>query len=148
VEADVFKHILVPFDFSTASERALEVAIDVAKIYGASLTILYVHEVPAHAYAGVDSTPAYVHTPISEAGEERLNQIVRDTQARFPGAQGLFKVGFPSDLILAVAADGYDLIAMGTHGRRGIARAALGSVAEKVVRMSTVPVLTVYASEG
>jgi len=144
----MFRRILVPFDFGAPAERALGVAIEFARVCGASLTILYVHEVPAHAYAGVDSTLAYSHTPVSAAGEERLDQLIRETKARYPSIEGLFRVGFPSDLILEVAAGGYDLIVMGTHGRRGVARAALGSVAEKVVRLSTVPVLTVHASEG
>jgi nucleotide-binding universal stress UspA family protein len=61
--------------------------------------------------------------------------------------EGVFKVGSPFEQILAVAAqEGCDLVVLGTHGRRGIAHAALGSVAEKVVRLCPVPVLTVHAA--
>lgn len=145
----MFRNILVAFDFGRASERALEVAIDLARPAGARLTILHVCEVPAYAYVGVDVAPADLLTPIAEAGEARLRDLVRSEQARFPGAQGAFRVGVPADEILAQVAEGaHDLVVMGTHGRRGLAHLAIGSVAERIVRTSPVPVLTVRGEPG
>jgi nucleotide-binding universal stress UspA family protein len=147
MEVDMFKHVLVPFDFSKASERALDVAIEVATAHGARLTILHICEVPVYSYSELALSPIDLLTPIAKAGEERLKQLVRDTQVRFPGARGIFKVGDPSQVILdEVEAGGCDLISMGTHGRRGIAHVALGSVTEKIVRLSPVPVITVHAA--
>jgi nucleotide-binding universal stress UspA family protein len=144
----MFEHILVPFDFGKASERALDVAIDLAKAHGSRLTLLHVCEIPAYGYAGELSAMDLL-TPIIEAAEKRFRELLRGTQARCPGAEGAFKVGFASEEILAAVRDrACALVVMGTHGRRGIAHAVLGSVAEKVVRMSTVPVLTVRSSES
>jgi nucleotide-binding universal stress UspA family protein len=143
----MFKHILVPFDFGDASLQALALAVDLAKVHGARLTILHVCEIPAYVYEGVGSTPVDLLTPISQAAEEHLKELVRDVQARFPGAEGLFQVGSVAESILgAIPRRACDLVVMGTHGRRGLVHAALGSVAEKIVRLSTVPVLTVHAS--
>jgi len=145
----VFRNILVPFDFGPASERALDVAIGLANVHGARLTLLHVCEIPVYAYVGIDMSPADLLTPIAEAGEARLKDLVRDVQGRFPGAVGAFRVGTPAEEVLAqIAAGGHDLVVMGTHGRRGLAHVALGSVAERVVRASPVPVLTVRGAAG
>ena len=142
----MFREILVPFDFGKAAERALDLAIDLGKSGGARLTVLHVCEIPPYVYAGLEFSPAELLAPVADAARDQLDQLLRDLQARLPGARGAFQVGTPSDLILAEVASGhYDLVVMGTHGRKGIAHLALGSVAEKVVRMSPVPVLTVHA---
>ena len=144
----MFKHILIPYDFGGASEQALEVAIGLAKLHGSKLTILHVCEVPAYVYEEVAVAPFDLLTPFSEAAQGRLEALVRQARARLPETQGLFKMGTVHEEVLAaVAARGCDLVVMGTHGRRGLAHAALGSVAEKIVRLSSVPVLTVHAGE-
>ncbi len=146
-QENMFKHILVATDFGVASERALEVAIGMAKIHGASLTILHTCEIPTYAYPAMSLSTVDLLTPLAEAGEKRLDDLVASTCNQFPGATGAFRVGIPWEHILAAAAErGSDLIIMGTHGRRGMAHVALGSVAEKIVRMSPVPVMTVHAT--
>jgi len=66
-------------------------------------------------------------------------------RAEGPRTDAVFRQGTPFDVILDVAkSEGCDLIVIGTHGRRGVARVLLGSVAERVVRLSPVPVLTVH----
>jgi nucleotide-binding universal stress UspA family protein len=143
----MFKQILVPFDFGDASLQALAVAIDLARVHGSRLTVLHVCEIPAYVYEGVGTAPVDLLTPISQAAEEHLEELVRDIQARYPGAEGAFQIGSVAESILAtVARRACDLVVMGTHGRRGIVHAALGSVAEKIVRLSPVPVLTVHAA--
>jgi nucleotide-binding universal stress UspA family protein len=68
---------------------------------------------------------------------------------RAPGARGIFKVGNPWEQFLAtIRAERPDLVVVGTHGRRWLAHAVLGSVAEKVVRLSPVPVLTVRGARA
>jgi nucleotide-binding universal stress UspA family protein len=81
---------------------------------------------------------------IADAAQEALDSALSSARARYPRCEGLLQAGAPYERILAVAKEsGVDLIAMGTHGRRGVSRFMLGSVAERIVRMSPVPVLTV-----
>jgi nucleotide-binding universal stress UspA family protein len=143
----MFQDILVPFDFSDASRRALDLALDLGRVHGARIRLLHVCEVPAYAYPGIEFSPVDLLAPLAEAGEERLMQLVKEVKVRYPDATGVFKIGSPSEEILAAVVDmPCDLVVMGTHGRRGIPHAVLGSVAEKVVRQSRVPVLTVHAA--
>jgi nucleotide-binding universal stress UspA family protein len=143
----MFRNILVPFDFGDASRRALDLALDLGKVHGARIRLLHVCEVPAYAYPGIEFSPVDLLAPLAEAGEERLMQLVQEVKARYPDATGVFKIGSPSEEILAAVVDmPCDLVVMGTHGRRGIPHAVLGSVAEKVVRQSKAPVLTVHAA--
>jgi nucleotide-binding universal stress UspA family protein len=140
-------NILVPIDFSPHSEQALDYAIDLAGKLGATVHVLNVVPIPA---LGVPELGAALTSNV-------IDQIVRDNQAALEkivlARTGKAKLGDPllrtgdaRDVILHVAEEiRADLIVMATHGRRGVARALLGSVAEMVVRTSPVPVLTVRA---
>ena len=144
----MFRHILVATDFAAASDRALEVAVQLARDQRSRLTILHVCEIPGYAYAGIEFSPVDLLAPIAEVAEKRLDNLVAATRQRFPEVAGAFKLGSPHEQVLSVAAAlGCDLVVLGTHGRRGLAHAAVGSVAEKVVRLCPVPVLTVHAGE-
>lgn len=145
----MFERILVATDFAPASGEALDLAIRLAGERKASLTIVHVCEVPAFAYSGLAFAPADLLSPVAEAAAARLDELLEATRARFPAAKGICKIGVPYEQIIQVAAEsGCDLVVLGTHGRRGMAHLALGSVAEKVVRLCPVPVLTVHAREG
>lgn len=137
----VFKHVLVASDFSEASGRAVELAVAMARESGADLHVVHVCEIPTYGdfAASVD-----LITPLSEAADVRLRELVASLRDVSPGASGVLKLGAAWEQILAAAAEvGADVIVMGTHGRRGVAHAILGSVAERVVRLSEIPVLTV-----
>jgi nucleotide-binding universal stress UspA family protein len=141
------KHILVPTDFGEASQRALDVAIDLSKKYEASITLLHTYELPAYAYEGAPPIPADFLTPIQEAAARQLDGALDKLRQQVPGAKGVLAYGVPWYQILESIKDLHaDLVVMGTHGRRGLTHAVLGSVAEKTVRMSPVPVLTVRAA--
>jgi len=141
--------ILVPTDYSPMSETALVYAIDLATAVGASVHLLHAYEIPVY---GAPDT-AFVATPdtmaaIKSAGEKGLEAAIAKHRPRGVAREGHLVEGRPWEVILDTAAHVHaDLIVIGTHGRRGIARALLGSVAEKVVRSSRVPVLTVHADE-
>ncbi|MGH2436706.1 MAG: universal stress protein, partial [bacterium] len=138
--------ILVPTDFSTGAEAALTWAVQLAELFGAQVTILYVLDPSLGAIAGLPahyaSMPAYgelLETIRSEAKSE-LEKIAK----RFPTSKTLLREGSPRPVILDAATEiGADLIVMGTHGRTGLAHVFFGSVAEHVVRHSKIPVLTV-----
>jgi nucleotide-binding universal stress UspA family protein len=88
--------------------------------------------------------PALDAEPTRAAMEQELTALREKTKARWAKVTSVLEVGDVYDVILEVAkAQRCDLIVLGTHGRRGLSHALLGSVAEKVVRLSPIPVLTV-----
>jgi universal stress protein A len=135
--------ILHPTDFSTCSEHAFHLACSLGRDQRARLIILHVLERPVIVYTGVAMAPP-APPPVVErqAARAQLDQI----QAPFSGLaiERRFEEGDPATGILHVAEElKSDLIVMGTHGRTGLGRLLMGSVAEKVVRMAKCPVLTV-----
>jgi nucleotide-binding universal stress UspA family protein len=140
-----FKHVLVATDFGKPAERAEQLGIMFAERFGAKLTLLFVFSVPNSAYA----TGSYLQVEeLERKARKALDAKTARLKECFPQVTTVMRAGAAWEEILATAKEtGVDLIVMGTHGRRGLPRALLGSVAEKVVRMATVPVLTVAASE-
>ena len=142
----LFNHILVPTHFAEPSQRALELALELAGILGADLTIMHTCEIPAYAYPGLALAPIDLLSPIEDVARKKLDELVSSLSQRCRSCKGVLKVGIPWEEILEVVNQAQaDLVIMGTHGRRGVTHALLGSVAEKLVRMSPVPVLTVRA---
>lgn len=140
----IYKHLLVPTDFEICSRHALERAMAMAAAFSAELTLLHVWEPPVYPYV-VPSAPDYV-TAIEEAVKHKLDEELRYARERFPSARAELKMGVVwKEIISTSEALGVDLIVMGTHGRRGLEHALLGSVSEKVIRTSKVSVLTVPA---
>ncbi len=135
------KTILHPTDFSPRAEHAFHLACALARDHGSRLIVLHV-QAPAETIAGEFGTLPPVPGPTLAELQARLNQI-RPPDAKIPIERQLV-TGDPAEQIMAVArASGCDLIAMGTHGHRGLMRLLMGSVAEKVVRNAPCPVLTV-----
>jgi nucleotide-binding universal stress UspA family protein len=140
----MFKHILVPTDFGEPAEHALEIASGLAAKFGSKLSVLHVYQVflPMPYWDGF----AWPVEEIAERARKMLETYLAKVKARHPGCEGILRPGITSDEIVTVAVEsGVDLIVMGTHGRRGVPRLVLGSTAERVVRTSPVPVLTVSA---
>jgi nucleotide-binding universal stress UspA family protein len=138
-----FKKILVPTDFGDASNDAIDFAVGLAKTFGSTITLLHVYEIPVYPYPGL-TIDVDLLTPIREAAQKELDRAFAALQKVGCEARAQLESGIPWGKILAVAeAQKSDLIVMGTHGRKGVMHALVGSVAEKVVRLSPVPVLTV-----
>lgn len=134
--------ILHPTDFSGRSNTALCLACSLARDYGAGLVILHTIPQPIVAY-GEGVIPPDPDAVIREAQEELARLDVP-----CPGVPVTRRVeeGDPVSVILSVVREtAADLIVMGTHGRTGLGRLLMGSVAEQVVRRATCPVLTVTA---
>ncbi|HYQ45764.1 MAG TPA: universal stress protein [Polyangiaceae bacterium] len=141
-----FQRILVASDFSESSEQALNLALSIAEKFGSELTLVHSWEAPDYSYAAGLYLPLDVIAPIERAAVARLEEAMTQLKQRFPAAKSMLRSGIAWEQVIdAATAMKADLIVMGTHGRRGLQRALLGSVAEKVVRMSRVPVLTVRA---
>jgi nucleotide-binding universal stress UspA family protein len=142
------EHILVATDFSEPSERALDLAVELATQFDAALTVVHVVEVPSYVYTETTYASANVIGPLNQAARERLDGLIARTRERLPRAQALLRSGTPWEEVLGAARDTTaDLVVVGTHGRRGVKHLLIGSVAEKIVRTSPVPVLSVRAEQ-
>lgn len=140
-----FKHILVPTDFSPSSAEAIELAIEMATRFNAELTLLHVWELPVYPYMELIINPAELTSSIEKAAADSLATKLKEVQARLPRARSKLAMGIPwRQIVDAINESKADLLVVGTHGRRGVEHALLGSVAEKLVRLSPVPVLTVH----
>ena len=142
------KKILVAYDGSEHATEAVTYAADLACRYQASLLILFVDQ------------PVVVELPAGEAlaNSERIAQIRASIERDLAAAQStaraagvtqvdsLVQRGNPvTEIVNRATQGGFDLIAMGTHGRRGLSRVLLGSVAENVLRRAPCPVLMVHS---
>jgi nucleotide-binding universal stress UspA family protein len=141
----VIRTILVPVDFSETSKAALDYAVSLAHPLGARLIVMHAYELPVYGFPdGAFVASAEVATRLMSSAQSGLDAFVA------PYRDGVridtvLRQGIPWEEVRAVAEDvGADLVVIGTHGRRGIARALLGSAAEKIVRTSQRPVLTVH----
>ncbi len=138
------KKILFPTDFSERSEAALRHATSLARENGATLMIAHVRE-PAETYA--DTGFAGYPVPQDEAELRGVLHEIEPSDTSVRCVHHLLS-GNPADEIIRFAEQaGVDLIVMGTHGRTGLSRLVMGSVAEAVVRGAKSPVLTIKQPE-
>ena len=137
-----FRNVVVGTDFEECSGAAVEHAIEIATAGDAALTIVHAYSVP-YAYTGMSL--AAIMPSVQDAADAELAKLLDVVRARVPRVDGVVVAGSPWEQILAVArARGADLVVVGSHGRKGLPRAVLGSTAERVVRLSPVPVLVVH----
>lgn len=144
--------ILVPLDGSAFAEQATEVARAIASRQNAGVEFVTVHE-PEMAPSRIGGAP--VRDPRFDAD---LRASLRDYITRIESAErarsafpvtAAFRVGKPADEVVAhMTAGGFSLVVMATHGRGGVERFWLGSVADHVIRSATVPVLLVRPRDG
>ena len=146
----IWKTILVPHDFSSSANHAAAVARDEAKSHGARILLLHVIDLPHNMSPDTAVVPNATGAPISikdyavSSAENHLEDIAARLAKDGTKPEKLIRLGTPHDQIIKVAEEmKVDLIIMGTHGRTGLAHLLVGSVAERVVRTSRVPVLTV-----
>ena len=142
------ERILCPVDFSECAEHALRYAIALAERFEASVTLLHVHQPAAHAIPAVELLP---EVGSDEDVRQHLSRELEALAKRYSGhgvaIDPKIGEGVPYELIVQAAEDA-DLIVIGTHGRTGVRRLVLGSIAERVVRLSPVPTCTVRLAEG
>jgi nucleotide-binding universal stress UspA family protein len=139
----MFRTILFPTDGSEQTEGALETALDVASQYGATVHALYVVNTAGIATADPDSRRQIVET-FENRSDDAVEAVAEAAAEAGVDCTTAVARGAPADEILDYAEDeGIDLVVMGTHGRTGLGRFLLGSVAERVARHSTMPVMLV-----
>jgi nucleotide-binding universal stress UspA family protein len=139
--AMLLRHVLVATDFDDCSEAALEHAVALSEHAGASLTVMHAVHVP---YGYVSSLMGELMTQLQDRARTQLEQLVEPIRARLPRVEGVVRWGVAWEQILDVArGEKGDVVVIGARGHRLVPHSLLGSVAEKVVRMATIPVLTV-----
>jgi nucleotide-binding universal stress UspA family protein len=145
-----FRHILAPTDFSEYSKNAVASALEWAKKFGAKLTLLHVVELPPYPVEGY--VPPHMSATLLEDLERQasvdLAQVLPEAEAAGIEVARVVAVGTPYRTIIETAeADHVDLIVMATAGRTGFSHLVLGSIAERVVRTASCPVLTIRPHE-
>jgi nucleotide-binding universal stress UspA family protein len=135
--------LLVPIDFEEASLEALATARELSARFGMEIVLLHVFTLPVVAYPGFAPIPVgELPAMLASAAQGALNKLA----AEQGGLRALLRAGDPAMEILAAIEELKPaLVAMGVHGREGVAHWFLGRVTERVVRASPVPVLTVRA---
>jgi len=145
-----WKTILVPHDFSSSANHAAAIARDEAKAHGSTLILLHVIQLPSQMEPEAVIMPEGTGAPIKvrdyaiNQGEAHLADLVARLEKDGVQATSFLRIGNPVDEILTFADENaVDLIVMGTHGRSGLQHLLVGSVTERIVRMSKKPVLSI-----
>ena len=138
--------LLVPVDFTETSERALGYAIELARRFEAKITIMHAYQVPVYGFPDAAYiTSAELTAQISNVAQKRLDAMIDAHKTDGVELVAILRDGVAWEEINTVAAElKADLVIIGTHGRRGLARALLGSVAENVIRTCTLPVMVIH----
>lgn len=152
----LWRRILVPHDFSASANHAAAIARDHAMDYDGQITLLHVIDLPPHF--GPDTTlvlPAGHETPIGirrfaeEQGRAHVEDLAERLRKDGIPTTAHVRIGRPADEIVQfledqrAAGQPFDVVVMGTHGRTGLRHLVAGSVTERVVRISPVPVMTI-----
>lgn len=146
--------ILVPVDLSEGSQALIDYAIQLAKPFNAALEIIHAWEPPQ--YVAPDllvAAPGWNSQSLEQVAVDAATKELDALAAKQQNAPVPIKhrvvVGEAASTVLRVAEEGkHDLIVMGTHGRRGLPRLLLGSVAQKIVARAHCPVLTLHLYEA
>src|SRR6056297_2726348 len=143
----MYDRILVPTDGSPSMQTVVDHALELANVHDATVHGLYVVDTGNFATLPVETTWDGVAGLLREEGEQAMSEF--EEMAGDAPVETAITEGNPSSEIVDYALEhGCDTVVMGTHGRGGIDRLLLGSVAERVVRSAPAPVVTVPLSEA
>ncbi len=143
-----FRKILVAVDESAFAARAADVGFDLARSLGAEVAIIHVVDPSVVAYAPEGGIPAGELVTLAQQDGKRLLSAFCERAALQAAPRAFIHVGKPAAEVVKAARDWpADLIVVGSHGRGGVERLLLGSVAEAVMRHAACPVLVVRAEE-
>jgi nucleotide-binding universal stress UspA family protein len=146
---DVFRHLVVPTDFSDCAEEAWGLAQRVAQKLGSEIVLIHVFVEPP-VYGDPPGVVAVVQVlvEVEKWVADELEKWAAEARKRGITARTVVRRGSPPREIVALASEEHaDVVIMGTHGRGGVSRALLGSVADRVIRTAPCPVLTVRKPE-
>ena len=146
------QNILVPTDFSAPADAALDYAKDLAQQFGARIHLLHAVALPTFYPMGPEVPPSTPMLKIVADAQAATRTALVELAGRLnlPADRCTVEavVGMPvTEILNAIRAEHIDLVVMGTHGRGVVEHLLLGSVAERIVRRSPVPVLTVHGPQ-
>jgi nucleotide-binding universal stress UspA family protein len=141
-----FKKILIATDGSEEAKAAVSKGLELASLMNAEVTALSVLDVGSMAYAARGPSLADVYTYLEESAKAAVDAVKKEGEALGLKVETQIRKGSPGNEIIDASKD-YDLIVMGSIGRGGIARLLIGSVAERVVRFASCPVLVIRKHE-
>ena len=149
-----FKRILVPVDFSDASLAAVDLAAELAGLSGGRVNLLHVGVFPHFAsvelsmMGAAGPTLTKMSEEVAAKIEERLEALAEERIGDSADWSVFLREGYaPEEILTAVEEQGCDLVVMGTHGRTGMQRVLMGSVADRVVRGCPVPVMVTHGGK-
>jgi nucleotide-binding universal stress UspA family protein len=143
----MFKHILVPVDGSSAAQQAVEKAAGLARAFGSQVTVVYV--IDPYPFTGLGSDFAYGQAEYLSAAQAEAGEAIEAARTALAAAgvpvqtQVVEAHAIWRGILDTAATGGADLIVMGSHGRSGLEKLVLGSVAQRVVSHAPLPVLIV-----
>jgi nucleotide-binding universal stress UspA family protein len=147
------KNILVPFDFSTASEQALRFALDIAAQSSGQVIVLHVINLTPNYIETLEINPAYVNSmsilaelkqqALADFDELKKKMVTGNVPVRFVAEQGLINQA----ILKSIHQHDADLVVMATKGASGLRELLVGSNTEKIVRSSPVPVFAVHKTQ-
>jgi universal stress protein A len=141
------KSILCPVDFSDASKNAYRYACEFSKSMGSKVVLLNVVE-PRPIAADMSLNYIPLEEDLAAAAREDFAPLVSEAQSKGVDISADVVIGIPAEVILQQIADlDASMLIMGSHGKTGLSRLLMGSVAEAVVRKANIPVLIVKATE-
>lgn len=140
----MYKKILIPTDGSAPAEAAIKEGIKLAKALGSKIYGLYVVDISAFAGIPAEAIWENMRSLLEEEGKKALERVEKLADTKDVKCKTIMKEGIPSKEIISTAEEiKAGLIVMGTSGKSGLNRFLLGSVTEKVVRTSKIPVLVI-----
>lgn len=144
MSSDLYRNIVIATDGSENSRRAIFYGIEIAKLSGATVHVLYVVDTPSTISETWTAGKEMIREMMINDGKKVMSKIMKILEDSGVEAKEVLLEGHPSDEIINFAENNsMDLIVMGTLGKTGLERFLMGSVAEKVVRYSKVPALVV-----
>ena len=145
---EFYRNIVIATDGSENTQKAVSYGIEIAKLSGATIHALYVVDTSSFSSIPMDAGWEEMYEILRKEGEKAVFDVKERGEADGVEVRGVLWEGHPSTEIINFAENNdIDLIVMGTLGKTGLDRFLLGSVAEKVVRNSKVPVLVVRGGE-
>ncbi|CAG0981435.1 MAG: universal stress protein [Candidatus Methanoperedens nitroreducens] len=144
----LYEKILIATDGSEYTKNAVDYGIDLAKNTGAKLLTIFVVDTAAFASIPMDAAWESMYELLRQEGDAAIKYVIDKAKAEGVEAEGNLIEGHPADEIIKYSEkNSVSVIIMGTLGKSGLDRFLLGSVAEKVVRNSKIPVLVVHAKK-
>ncbi len=139
---DDLKKILIATDGSDYTKEAVSRGLNLAKVFGAKVTALYVVDQTSFVSFPMDSSIVSVYSLFENEGKRAVDEVVEEGKALGVDVTPMIVEGSPTKKIVEAAAD-FDLVVMGTLGRSALSKLFMGSVAERVTRYAPCPVLVV-----